>query len=332
MARVLVTGGAGYIGSCVAEELVARGHVPVIFDTFYWGRQSVEHLSDTAVLIEGDIRNSGQLIYALQNVDAVIHLAGLVGAPACAINHLATYTANVESTRTLVNCMTDPDIGLIRDLVFCSSCSIYGNVYGLYEQVTEDTPVMPLSTYANSKLRGERIILDKAQEVSHFSPTILRLTTIFGWSNRPRFDLVTNYFAMKAYEEGEITIFGSGEQYRSLIHVRDVANALVSVIDMPRYLRDRQIFHVGEENNNITLRDLAMTVKEALPDTNIVYAEKEETDRRDYRINCQRIKNTLGWHARYSVTDGIDELVEELKKGKIEPKSRLYRNDMLQYE
>lgn len=331
MKRVLVTGGAGYIGTCVVEELLKRGHHPVIFDTFFWGREQVEQYGDRVTLIEGDIRNSRDVVYALQGVDAVIHLAGIVGQPACAINPLAHYTTNVESTHTLVNCMTDPEIGLVRDLIYCSSCSVYGNVAGRYEEVSEGTPTMPLSEYADGKLRAEQIIFNKAREVPHFSPTVLRLTTIFGWSPRPRLDLVTNLFAYKALTEGKLTIFGDGSQYRSLIHVRDVAAGLVHAMEVPRYLRDRQVFHIGEESNNVTVRHLAETVKQFVPETEIIFSSQADTDRRDYRINCTKIKNGLNWKATYSVEDGMKEMVEKLREGLIDPEAPQWRNNLYDY-
>ena len=136
-----------------------------------------------------DCRNSKDIIYALKEIDAIIHLAGIVGEFACSSNHKAHFSINVESTRTLVNCCTDPELDLVRDFIYASSCSVYGNVKGLYSEVTEETPTAPLSSYAYAKLRSEKIIFDRAREVSHFHPTVLRLTTVFGWSERPRLDL-----------------------------------------------------------------------------------------------------------------------------------------------
>lgn len=329
--RVLITGGGGYIGSAVVEKVLEKGHFPVVFDSFLWGRDSLSGLENRIELIEGDIRNSRDVIYALQDVDAVIHLAGIVGQPACTNNPLAHYTVNIESTRTLVDCMTDPMLRLVPDLIYCSSCSIYGNVAGLFEEVDENTPPMPLSEYADAKLKAEQIIFGKAEEVPHFFPTVLRLTTIFGWSRRMRLDLVTNLFAYKALRDGELTIFGDGSQYRSLIHVQDVADALVTALDAPRYLRDRQVFHVGEENNNVTVREIAEMVKDALPETKINFSGGADTDRRDYRIGCTKIKNGLNWKAKFSVRDGINDIIQNLKAGTIDPTDPKHRNDQTDY-
>ena len=209
--RVLVTGGAGYIGCLVVNELLQKGYKPVVFDTLYWGKESLEPYLDRIEIIEGDCRNSKDIIYALEGIDSVVHLAGIVGEFACKSYHKAHFSINVESTRTLINCCTDPELDLVRDFIFASSCSVYGNVQGLYDEVTEETPTAPLSEYAHAKLRSEEIILQRAKEIPHFHPTILRLTTVFGWSLRPRFDLVTNLFTYKAWKDGKITIFKAEE-------------------------------------------------------------------------------------------------------------------------
>ncbi len=329
--RVLVTGGAGYIGSLVVEELLKRNHKPVVFDLFNWGREAIEPFEDKVECIEGDCRNSRDIIYALEGVDGIIHLAGIVGEFACKKYQKAHFSINVESTRTLINCCTDPELDLVRDLVFASSCSVYGNVKGLYEEVTEETPVAPLSDYAHAKLRAEQIILDKGKEISHFHPTILRLTTVFGWSHRPRLDLVTNLFAYKAWKEGKMTIFGDGLQYRSLIHVRDIARALVMTLEAPRFMRDSKIFHLGEEENNRTVRQIAEAVQKRIPGAKIEMSDAGPSDRRDYRINCQKLKNIIGWQAEYSLEDGINELVDKFEAMDIDWDSWKYRNNNFKY-
>ena len=332
MKRVLVTGGGGYIGSCVVNLLVSKGYHPVVFDTFYWGQEGIKSCGKNITTIKGDIRNSKDVINALKGVDSVIHLAGIVGEPSCSINFLAHHTTNVESTHTLVNCMTHPDLPFIKDLIYCSSCSVYGNVAGIYDEVNERTETLPLSEYADGKLKAEQIIMEKARQVPQFSPTIMRLTTIFGWSPKPRLDLVTNLFVYQAIKERKIKIFGDGSQYRSLIHVKDVANGLVHALDSPRYLRDRQVFHIGEESNNITVKQLASYVADCVPGTEIEFIGGAPTDRRDYKINCQKIKNTLNWKANLTVLDGIKEMAEKMQDGSVDLESKAYRNNTFAYE
>lgn len=329
--KVLVTGGGGYIGSCVVGELLKRGHNAVIFDIFCWGKKPLESFGGKVELIEGDCRNSRDVIYALDGVDAIIHLAGIVGAVACNKNIKAHLSVNVESTRTIVNCCTDPEMDLVRDFIFASSCSVYGNVRGLYKEVTEETLTNPLSEYAHAKLRSEQIIFEKGREISHFHPTALRLTTAFGWSLRPRLDLVTNLFTYKAWKDGEINIHGDGVQYRSLIHVQDIARAFIDTLEAPRFVRDGKVFHLGEESNNKTIKEIADIVKSKLPNTKIKLLKGHDSDKRDYRINCQKLKNTIGWHAKYTVENGIEELINKLDELDWDWESEKYRNNTYDY-
>lgn len=329
--RILVTGGAGYIGCLVVEELLGQDHEVVILDTCLWGSEGLDPVAQNITLIQGDCRNSRDILNALDGVQLVIHLAGIVGEPACKVNYKAHWTTNVECTRTLIDCCTDPDLGLVPDFIFLSSCSVYGNVKGLYEVVTEDTPTAPLSWYADGKLKSEAIIWERARRVPLFHPTILRLTTLFGWSHRPRLDLVSNLFAYQALKNGKITIFGDGQQYRSLIHVRDVARATAAAANAPRFMRDRKVFHVGEEANNRTVLELAEIVKQNLPQTQIDMKPGQPTDRRDYRIDCRRFKNVLGWQAQYDVERGIQEMIEMFRSQDFDWECGKYVNNLHQY-
>jgi len=329
--NVLVTGGAGYIGCLVVEELLKNNHKPIVFDIFNWGKESLEPYLDKIEIFEGDCRNSRDIIYALEEVDAIIHLAGIVGEFACKSNHRAHFSINIESTRTLINCCTDPELELVRDFIYISTCSVYGNVKGIYTEVTEQTPTAPLSSYAHANLRSEKIILESMNAFPHFHPTILRLTTVFGWSLRPRLDLVTNLFAYNAWKKGNVSIFGDGQQYRSLIHVRDVACAIVQTLQTPRFMRSGQTFHVGEESNNKTVKDIADIVKKQLPKTEIKMHPGQPSDRRDYRINCQKIKNVIGWEAQYSIEEGIEELIEKFESMDWDWESDKYRNNSFKY-
>jgi len=329
--RVLITGGAGYVGCLVTRKLLDAGHHPVVLDTFNWGADPLADVRERITVVEGDCRSSKDLIYALEGVDSVVHLAGIVGEAACKLNYRAHHTINVESTRTLVNCCTDPNLDLVRDFVFLSSCSVYGNVKGLHDEVTESTPPRPLSLYADAKLQSERIIRAAAREQPAFAPTVLRATTVFGWSPRPRLDLLTNLFVHQALTAGKLSVFGDGMQYRSLIHVDDIADAIVSVLLAPRFLRANGVFHVGEESNNKTVREVAEIVKGVIPGTTIEVKDDAPTDRRDYRISCQTIKNTFGWQARHTVEQGVSELAEKLRASNEDWSAARFRNDRFDY-
>lgn len=330
--KVLITGGAGYIGACVTEEVLKNGHEVVVLDQCFFGDNSIAHLSNQIQFIRGDVRSSKDVSYALQGCDAVIHLAGIVGEPACLKNPIANYTINVECLRTLVNCMTDPELDLVPNLLFASSCSVYGNVKGLYNEVTEGSVTNPLSAYAYGKLRAEEIIWAKAKEEPRFTPTILRLTTLFGWSPRPRLDLVTNLFTYKAMTDKQLTLHGDGSQYRSLVHVRDVARAFATALDAPYHARNRKVFHCGDERNNKSLKEIAEMVKERLPETEIHFKEGAETDRRDYKINCQLIRNVLDWEREFSVEDGIDDMIKNISDSGIKFDPLVHGNAKYDYQ
>ena len=315
----------------MVEELLRSNHEPVVFDIFSWGKESLSSILERIEIIEGDCRNSKDIIYALEGIDAIIHLAGIVGEFACHSNHKAHFSINVESTRTLVNCCTDPELDLIRDFIYASSCSVYGNIQGIYQDVTEETQASPLTSYAYAKLLSEKIILERTKFTPHFHPTILRLTTVFGWSPRPRLDLVTNQFAYDAWKGEKITIFGEGKQYRSLVHVKDVARAFVDVLNVKRLRRSGKIFHVGEETNNMTIREIGEIVRSLVPGTEIEFIKDKPTDRRDYKVNCTKIKNTIGWEAKYSVVDGIKELIEKFEVLDWNWESGKYRNSSFEY-
>lgn len=311
--------------------MLIKGHHPIVFDSLFWGKAAIKAFNDDITIIEGDCRNSRDVIYALENVDSIIHLAGIVGEAACLKNSKAHFSINLESTRTLINCCTDPELDLIRDFLFASSCSVYGNVHNMYDQVNENTPTHPLSDYAWAKLRSENIILERGLELEHFHPTILRISTVFGWSRRPRLDLVTNLFAYLGMKNGNLRIFGDGSQYRSLIHVEDIADAFISILESPRYKRDGEIFNVGDVRNNYTVSQIAETVKKVLPNTQIEYLLDKPTDRRNYSINCTKINNIIGWKAKWNVEEGIKDLIEHLQELDWDWESKMYRNNKINY-
>src|ERR671919_417798 len=329
--RVLVTGGAGYIGSCVVEELLAGGHEVRVLDTFLWGREPLEKVEEKIEIFDSDVRDIRVLCNALQGIEAVIHLAGIVGDAACRKNPIAHYTTNIASVEALVNCMTEPDLSVVRDLIFVSSCSVYGNVAGIHEEVLETTPPAPLSAYADGKTRAENIIREKARQNPLFHPTILRLTTLFGWSPRPRLDLLVNMFCYRAVRGEPILVHGDGAQFRSLVHVRDVAQAIAAALEAPRFIRDRRIFHVGDERNNRTIKQIAETVRQYVPGCEVVMRPGVPADRRDYRINCRMIRNLLDWEARFSVERGIEEMMKIIQRSNIVCKPLRHCNDALLY-
>jgi len=153
--RVLVTGGAGYIGCLIVEELINRGHLPVVLDTLNWGRESLKSFMNGITLIEGDCRSSKDLIYALENVDAVIHLAGIVGEPACKVNYKAHYTVNIDATRNVVQCCTDRNLDLISNFIFLSPCSIFN----LFTDIVKTLKAHSLKYLFRSRITQDGLVI-----------------------------------------------------------------------------------------------------------------------------------------------------------------------------
>jgi nucleoside-diphosphate-sugar epimerase len=307
--KVLVTGGAGYIGNYVVEDALNRGHEVRVLDKFLFGDAALGPLlgNERLEVQEGDIRHIEDLSYALEGMDAVVHMAGIVGDPACGVNEQATQSVNVEATKALVEVCKLHDI---QRLVFASTCSVYG-ASDLME-LNEGSVLNPLSLYAESKIDSEEIIQysthDKFSRPNDVSPTILRLGTIFGWSRRMRFDLVVNLLTAKAVLEEDIPVYG-GKQFRPLVHVHDAARAFVHVLEADRKRVDHEIFNVGENNLNYQIEQVGRIVEDSVHDAEVRFVEHKE-DERTYRVNFDKIHEHLGWEAEYDISDGVEEIRE----------------------
>ncbi len=249
---ILVVGGGGYIGSHVVEQLVKEGFSVRVFDIFQYGKNVLTDLVSKypgLELIDGDISDMYKLTLAMQGVRAVVHLAGIVGDPACAVDPALTRHVNIISTRLLKE--SAKAFG-VRRFVFASSCSVYGATDA---QVSEISDLNPVSLYAQTKIDSEIELLTDTHDAFH--PVVLRFATVFGHSRKPRFDLVANLFLAQAYVNGTITLSGK-DQWRPFVHVRDVARAVVAVIKAPESVVSRQIFNVGDNALNARIGDLAL--------------------------------------------------------------------------
>lgn len=303
-----MTGGAGYIGNYVVEEILENGHKVRVLDSMLWGDDALEPISDSERLEvrEGDIRHIEDLSYAMEDCDAVIHMAGIVGDPACGVNEQATQAVNVEATKSLVEVCKLHDI---QRLVFASTCSVYGASELM--ELNEGSYLNPLSLYAESKIDSEEIILHETHDMfsdNEISPTILRLGTIFGWSRRMRFDLVVNLLTAKAVLEDDIPVYG-GEQYRPLVHVHDAARAFAEVLEADEEEVNHQIFNVGDNDLNYQIKDVGRIVEENVEGAEVRFVEHKE-DERTYRVSFDKINHILGWETEYDISDGVRETKE----------------------
>ncbi|MDA0587172.1 MAG: NAD(P)-dependent oxidoreductase [Planctomycetota bacterium] len=306
---VLIVGGAGYIGSVLTEQLLAKGYRVRILDMELFGRDSLKSMIKHPRLefMNGDFRNIEDIVRALRDIDAVIHLAAIVGDPACALDNETTIAVNYAAAKMMSQLARANGISRV---VFASTCSVYGES----EEIrTEESDPRPVSLYATTKVDAERILLDADNGI--FRPTILRFATAYGWSHRPRFDLVANLFAAQAVTENHIRVF-NGDQWRPFIHTRDIARACVLAMEAPLSKVGGQIFNVGDHSQNFTLTQLGEIVGTAVPGT-IVEAVSNDEDPRNYRVDFTKIQKVLGFRASVDLKDGIEEMVEAVRSGAI---------------
>lgn len=303
---VLVTGGAGYIGTHVVEQLLKNKFAVRIYDKFLFGEKPIEDLinSPDVEVVKGDIGELSKLIPAFQGVDYVVHLAGLVGDPACSVSRDLTLKNNIMATNTIKELAKH---NKVKKFIFASSCSVYGSSE---KEVNEQSKLNPVSLYAQTKIDSEKEILGDVSEDLH--PTILRFATVFGHSRRPRFDLVVNFFTAQAYNDGTITVKGSN-QWRPFVYVGDLARAIVKVILAPSDKVERQIFNVGDDELNITIGDLASLVKQVVKvDKNMnkvkITVDDNISDKRNYFVSFKKIQNQLDFKAIMNIKEGIKEI------------------------
>lgn len=310
---ILVTGGGGYIGSHVVNQLLQAGYRVRIYDKFVFGKAILKDLLANPRLetVEGDVSDLYNLTQAFQGTQAVIHLAGLVGDPACALDEDFSLHMNVVSTKIVKELSKS---FAAKRFIFASSCSVYGVSD---TTITETGSLNPVSLYAKTKIDAETELLSDNHQ--NFHPTILRFATVFGHSWRPRFDLVANFFTAQAYNEGVITVKGS-HQWRPFIHVKDIARAIVIAAEAPLIKVNRQIFNVGDDRLNTTIGDLAKIVsqvivknKQGRPVT--ISIDDSADDRRNYRVSFDKIAKKLKYSSSITLEDGIQEMYEHFKKG-----------------
>ena len=297
--HVLVVGGAGYIGSLLVEQLLNRGCKVRVLDALLYGREAlraVENHPDFHLMV-GDCRNMQDVVRAVRGVDAIVDLAAIVGDPACEQDRAAALEINYGATRMMIEVAKGNGVGRF---LFASSCSVYG---ANEHEVDERSKVNPISVYAQTKVDSERALLAAAD--ANFHPTILRFATVFGLGYRPRFDLVVNLLSARARQDGKITIF-NGQQWRPFIHVRDVVAAIVLALEAPIRMVSGEIFNVGDSRLNHTLQQVAEIIGEIFPDTRVEHITN--TDRRNYRVNFDKVRNRLSFEANYTIRQGVEEL------------------------
>ncbi len=311
--RILVTGGAGYIGSHCVRILLAKGFTVRVLDNLIFGDESLTPLMGNGAgnleLVQGDIRHVEDVVAATKGCQGVIHLAGIVGDPACELDPEATHTINYEATKILVEVAKYANV---RRFVFASTCSVYGAAEDYI--LNEGSVVNPVSLYAETNLRSEHIIL-RGFEGTTTVPTVVRFATVFGTSARMRFDLVVNIMTAKAHYDGKVRVFG-GDQWRPNVHVHDAARGLVACLEGPEDRVRGEVFNIGSNDQNYKIRELGEIVARTLPGTQIEIM-KDSPDKRSYHVSFDKARYVLGYEVHHTVAQGVLEIADLLKEGKV---------------
>ena len=326
--HVLITGGAGYIGSLLTSELLrANYHVTVIDSLLFGGESLVPFLPHPNFhFVKADVTEPRTIKDSLkdgwQKPDAIVHLAAIVGFPACqAVGKQVAWRYNVDATKLVF--AQAVDLGVER-FVFSSTYSNYG-LSPEGKPVTEDSPLNPQSLYAETKIASEEFLLTQGN--SSCAPLIFRFATLYGISPRTRFDLIVNQFVLEAFTKRELIIYQRGYS-RSFVHIRDVARGVIMGLEAERQKICGQVFNLGTDNGNYSKDDIVRLVLKRIPETVVEY--KDLTfggDMRDIAVSFAKIKKVLGFDTTLDVDDGIRELLFALKAGIIRnPNDEKYRN------
>lgn len=320
--KVLVTGGAGYIGALLCDELLDSGRDVRALDVLLHGQEDIaaDLESKGVEVIRGDIRDEDARRRALEGADAVVHLAAIVGDPACALDPEVSREVNVEGSRSLAQDAHKHGVGRI---VFASTCSNYGRMTDPTVPITEEGELAPVSLYAEQKVGIERALLDG--DFGDLRPTCLRFATVYGVGPRMRFDLTVNEFVRDLWADRDLEVFGE-QFWRPYVHVADAGRAVRTVLDAEPATVEHQVFNAGRSGENYRKLDLVEEIGRQTPRGRVSYVKRDE-DPRDYKVSFDKIRETLGFETRMTVPDGIGEVLGALEDGRFgDPFDGRYRN------
>ncbi|HJY63886.1 MAG TPA: NAD-dependent epimerase/dehydratase [Ignavibacteria bacterium] len=319
--KILVIGGGGYLGTVLVERLLKENYYIRILDSFIYGKAAVEkYKTDKRIeIIEGDIRNIETVNLSMADIDSVIHLAAIVGDPASKVRPEQTIETNYLASQTLSAACK---LKGINSFIYASTCSVYG--VGS-EILNEDAPLNPVSLYAKTKISSEESIMSLAD--NEFKPVIMRMSTLYGYSPRMRFDLVVNTMTMTAFTEGKINVFG-GNQWRPLLALEDAAEAYLRVLSSGA---GNKIYNVGSEEQNYTISEVAELVKRGIKEVSgkeiLINTEGENVDARNYRVLFKRIQDELGFKVKHTIPEAAKKIWQKLELKEIKnPKQKVYYN------
>lgn len=314
MSKVLVTGGAGYIGSTLVRLLLNKGYEVRVLDRLFFGKDSLIDIEDQIELIKGDIRDVRKDIF--HGIDTVMDLAAISNDPSGELDKQKTLDINYLGRNRIAHLAK---LSGVKRYILASSCSIYG----FQETVlTEKSQINPLTTYAEANYLAEKAALSLSDE--DFCVTALRQSTVFGFSYRMRFDLVVNGMVGAYHELGYLELLRDGTQWRPHIHVKDTGRAFIEVMEAEKERVNGEIFNVGSNNLNIQILKLGEKICKGI-NKPFNYKWHGTPDKRSYRVNFDKIKNTLSYETKYSIEDAAREIWGKIDNGLIDwhdPKAR----------
>jgi nucleoside-diphosphate-sugar epimerase len=306
--KVLVTGGAGYVGAVLAPKLLNKGYQVKVIDLYLYGEDVLDKVKDhtNLVQVKGDIRSRQLLETEINGYDTVIHLACISNDPSYELNPDLGKSINYDAFVNLVDVSKKTGV---KRFVYASSSS----VYGIKEEpeVTEDLPLEPLTDYSKYKALCEEVLIDAATD--DFIVTVIRPSTVCGYSPRLRLDLTVNILTNHAINKGEITVFG-GEQKRPNLHIEDMTDLYLFLLEQPEEKIHKKIYNVGYENFKV--REIAEKTNKTLGG-NIPIITTPSDDNRSYHVSSQKIKNELGFEAKHTIEDAVLDLKKAFDEGKI---------------
>ena len=310
--KVLITGGAGYVGSLLTPTLLEAGHEVVVYDIMYFGNRHLPLHHSGLTVVDGDIRDAGKFRAACDGVDAVIHLACISNDPSFELNDSLSTSINFDCFEPLVIAAKERGV---RRFVYASTSSVYGVSHA--PKVTEDHPLVPLTHYNKFKGLCEPLLFKHQAE--DFTCVTIRPSTVCGYAPRCRLDLIVNILTNHAVQNGKITVFG-GEQYRPNLHIKDMVRLYILLLDLPSEMIAGETFNAGYRNMKVMeiAKVVKRVVEEVLPELAPIEIERTPSDdNRSYRIDSEKIAAALGFQPKFTVEDAVRDLCQAFKEGKL---------------
>ncbi|HET6998413.1 MAG TPA: NAD(P)-dependent oxidoreductase [Solirubrobacterales bacterium] len=303
----LITGGAGYVGTEVALALLDAGREVRVLDSLLHGQDEIAKMLEErgADVRIADVQDDDARRSAVEGAAAIVHLAAIVGDPACARDPELARATNVEATRALI---ADANEAGVQHLIFASTCSNYGRMADPETPVDEEAPLAPVSLYAEQKVEIEKMLLEDGSGPT--APTCLRFATVYGAAPRMRFDLTVNEFTRELWADRDLEVFGE-QFWRPYVHVRDAARGILTVLEAGPEEVGSDVFNVGHSDENYRKLDLVEVITAEIPRGNVSFVHRDE-DPRDYKVSFAKIKDRLGFEPQMRVPDGVREIASGL--------------------